>query len=297
MLRLVFLVAICVFSSAQAGDLETVNDEELLNLIKTENYVVVLFTKKDCPECENYENTLIQLREDLVDSLSAWIVKTFDSQLLQLYSTDKEPVLLFFRHGLPLLYDGSLNEEMILTMFAENKLPGVKELTDDTFEHLTQASSGATTGDWFIMFYSTDCAQCLRMIARWETVAAKLRQTVNVALINKSTTGAYTARRFHVYDTPQFILFRHGKMYRYDTDKYDIKSLVSFAKEWYRNVKAEKVPVPQSPFDDLTQRIANFIRDNPWILKLSSICIGILVVITAVSKLKQKPETPQKKDK
>lgn len=49
--------------------------------------------------------------------------------------------------------------------------------------------------------------------------------------------------------------------------------------------------------DDFTLMIANFLRDNPWILKLSSICIGILVVITAVSKFRQKPETPQKKEK
>jgi len=43
--------------------------------------------------------------------------------------------------------------------------------------------------------------------------------------------------------------------------------------------------------------IANLLHDNPWILKLTSICIGILVVITAVSKFKHKPETPQKKEK
>lgn len=35
--------------------------------------------------------------------------------------------------------------------FTSNKEPVVKELTDDTFEHLTQAASGATTGDWFVM--------------------------------------------------------------------------------------------------------------------------------------------------
>lgn len=43
---------------------------------------------------------------DLVDSLSAWVVKAIDSQLLRLYSPDKEPALVFFRHGMPLLYDG-----------------------------------------------------------------------------------------------------------------------------------------------------------------------------------------------
>lgn len=60
----------------------------------------------DCSECDTYEKKLANMREDLVDAMSAWVVKVVDSQLLQLYSNAKEPVLLFFRHGLPLLYDG-----------------------------------------------------------------------------------------------------------------------------------------------------------------------------------------------
>lgn len=46
------------------------------------------------------------MREDLVDSLSAWVVKATNSQLLHLFSPEKEPVLVFFRHGNPLLYTG-----------------------------------------------------------------------------------------------------------------------------------------------------------------------------------------------
>jgi len=170
-------------------------------------------TSTDCADCNNYEKKLAHLREDLVDVMSTWVVKAIDSQLLQLYSNDREPVLIFFRHGLPLLYDGMdltrnrnyiqifysfnysviihcallsrthcnmstyilflsvlinlwlyyrlfhvassstgpLEDEDIITTFTENKAPTVKELTDDTFEHLTQASTGATTGDWFVM--------------------------------------------------------------------------------------------------------------------------------------------------
>lgn len=51
---------------------------------------------------------------------------------------------------LPLL-SGPVEIDDILNMFMENKTPTVKELTDDTFEDLTQASTGATTGDWFVM--------------------------------------------------------------------------------------------------------------------------------------------------
>jgi hypothetical protein len=33
----------------------------------------------------------------------------------------------------------------------------VKILTDQNFEHDTQATTGATTGDWFVLFYAPWC--------------------------------------------------------------------------------------------------------------------------------------------
>jgi hypothetical protein len=88
--------------SGSAGTLEEVSDEDLLNLIRSENYVCVLFSKrfprhllpnynfcgifyffpsyfsifllgrKDCKECDEYDDALYNIREDLVDSLNAW---------------------------------------------------------------------------------------------------------------------------------------------------------------------------------------------------------------------------------
>lgn len=61
--------------------------------------------------------------------------------------------------------------------------------------------------DFFLFLScSTDSVECQRMSARWETVGAKLKQRINVAKVNKYTTGASTARRFSVYDVPEFIL-------------------------------------------------------------------------------------------
>lgn len=48
---------------------------------------------------------MIHLIQDL-NSLSTGVVEAIDSQLLRVYSDDKEPALVFFRHGVPLLYDG-----------------------------------------------------------------------------------------------------------------------------------------------------------------------------------------------
>lgn len=40
---------------------------------------------------------------------------------------------------------------------------------------------------------------------------------------------------------------RQGKFYRYEASLYDIKSFASFAQEFYKNSKAEKIEVPTSP--------------------------------------------------
>jgi len=48
------------------------------------------------------------------------------------------------------LFLEAVNDEFLIDMLLNNRDPIVKELNDNSFEHLTQASTGATTGDWFI---------------------------------------------------------------------------------------------------------------------------------------------------
>lgn len=285
-----------------SSSLEVVHDDELLNLIRTEKYVVALFTKKHCETCDKYENELTNIREDLVETLNAWVVKLEDSQMTRLYSPDPEPALVFYRHGIPLLYHGPINDELILHTFTSNKDPVTKELTDETFEHLTQAATGATTGDWFVMFYTPDCVECARLQARWEAVGAQLKSRLNVARVNRVGSGAVTSRRFDVFNVPSFILFHQGKMYRYHIQKYDVDSFVDFAKNWFRNLTPEKVPLPKSPFDDFTAMVVDYMRENPWLwqLGLGMFVLGLLA--SFVMKFTRKTQTaekkkPQKKEK
>lgn len=62
-----------------------------------------VIAQKDCEKCKKYEQTLIQVREELVDSLNAWVVKVEGSNLVHIYDPTKEPTLVMFRHGVPLL--------------------------------------------------------------------------------------------------------------------------------------------------------------------------------------------------
>lgn len=135
-------------------------------------------------------------------------IKVLGSNLVRLYSPSKEPAIVFFRHGTPLLvdHDISVSPDTLLMHLTENEEPVVKELTDATFEHLTQAATGATTGDWLVFFYSQKCVECQRLNALWEGVGASLKLRMNTARVNVEQGGVDTGKRFGVEKAPEFIL-------------------------------------------------------------------------------------------
>ena len=46
---------------------------------------------------------------------------------------------------------GEWTSELISMWFSDSQESAVQDLTDDSFEHDTQAASGATTGDWLVL--------------------------------------------------------------------------------------------------------------------------------------------------
>nr|CAH7769116.1 unnamed protein product [Callosobruchus chinensis] len=136
-------------------------------------------------------------------------------------------------------------------------------------------------GDWYVLFYTQECVECVRLQARWETVGAQLKSRLNVARVNSATTGAATARRFSVFNVPEFILFKQGKLYRYHLHKYDVNSLVDFALKLYKNINSENVPLPKSLLTDFTIMISNYLYENQWLTYLG----GVMFVIGLLGSL------------
>nr|XP_022910458.1 thioredoxin domain-containing protein-like [Onthophagus taurus] len=161
---------------------------------------------------------------------------------------------------------------------------------------LFKKKNSNTQAIYFKFSYSNDCVDCQRLQARLEAVGAKVKNRANIARINRLTTGASTARRFEVYNVPAFILFKQGKMYRYHIQVYDVASFVSFITEWYKNVTPEKVPLPKTPFDDLTSLIAVYIKENSWLVYVG-IGTFLMGVIVALFSKKGQETQQQKKSK
>ncbi|ESN92552.1 hypothetical protein HELRODRAFT_69284, partial [Helobdella robusta] len=119
----------------------------------------------------------------------------------------------------------------------------LKRLYDGDFEHLTQASTGSTTGDWFILFYSP---QCEHFISLWESLAVRLLQQKMVAVVN-TRDNLHLKERFQISKCPQAIFFRSGKMYEYVLPSFEMNSLLNFVDGWFKNAPSKPVPPLQTP--------------------------------------------------
>lgn len=221
--------------------------------------------------------------------------------MLRLYNPfKKDPTLVFLRNGVPLLYPPSDpdNAEEIYQFFNDNRDPLVKELDDSNFEHLTQASTGSTTGNWLVLFYDNSCVDCTRLGAICESVAAKLKLSyTNVARTNTGTKGIQTSKRFKVEKVPTFILIRKGKYYRYNLKNYEVESLIGFATKTFQNFGAEAIKAQASPFENLIDTIVEKlkqmpnIRDNAFsyindypLLVLSTAIVFVLYILVKLFK-------------
>lgn len=244
---------------------------------------------------------MIRLEDDFEAAFSGCkVVKVEDSQLLRIYNPLKrEPTLIFLRNGSPILYPPSDPDsaEEIYQFFNENREPIIKELDDSNFEHLTQASTGSTTGNWLVFFYDNACVDCTRLTAIIEATAAKLKFSyTNVARVSM-TKGFQTAKRFKVEKAPTFLLIRKGKFYRYNLKNYEVDSLVGFAAKTFQNFGAESIKPQASPFENLIDMIVQKLKqlqlssyreivlskvnDNP----IPILIVATLLVLYVLSKL------------
>lgn len=60
---------------------------------------------------------------------------------------------------------------LLSLLSSDGEASNIITLDSDNFEKLTQASTGATTGDWLIEFYAPWCDHCKRLLPIFEEVA------------------------------------------------------------------------------------------------------------------------------
>lgn len=265
------------------------NQETFREIVGNQKYVLVLFyyDTETCTRCEDAEKEIEKVQSPELFDEELMKVKCDDPGTAVKYGVTTVPQVVFFRNGSPVLYEIPEDTRVILSEDLQVWLDSAKEvatqtLNEDSFEHLTQASTGATTGDWLVIFYNSASESYLPIV---EGAAIQLKQRLNVAKVNTETNPVLVSR-FNIKEIPTTYFFRLGKMYQYfsdDKDKYDIKSLKLFATSWYKNVKALKVPSIPTAFEKLTDSIAQSIKERMNSPNRNQFLIIVAVVMAVVA--------------
>lgn len=122
-------------------------------------------------------------------------------------------------------------------------------LTTKNFEHLTQASTGATTGDWLVKFYAPWCGHCKKMEPMYEEVAKRLKGEVNVAKVDVPANREL-GTRFDIKGFPTLLLLSKGKMYAYK-GRRTVDDIAEFARGGYQVHQPEVVQPPAGIFGEI----------------------------------------------
>mgnify|MGYP002883313905 CR=1 FL=1 len=128
----------------------------------------------------------------------------------------------------------------------------VVDLDEQNFEHLTQAATGATSGDWLVLFCKPSVSRCAKVSENWSRVALQLATTreakglprINVARVDTSEKS-WLPKRFGITSVPVVLLFKGGVMYSFHGGGFSVERLVTFAERDYE--RASRMLVPPEP--------------------------------------------------
>jgi hypothetical protein len=153
-----------------------------------------------------------------------------------------------------------------------HEIASIVSLTDETFEHTTQASSGQTTGSWLIWFYNStaDNMDDVSFTDAFPELDVWNEHHIVVASVNVHGTGTQTKDRFYMGSKPlpAFLYIHHGKMFRYPSvSSHAWKELLAFC----QNPSSTPEDIPPPP--DFMRLIIAKLAANPQLMT------GVMVMI------------------
>ncbi|OQR77071.1 hypothetical protein BIW11_07352 [Tropilaelaps mercedesae] len=264
LINLTDLFRVAVLSSMAAAPGWTLfvrNTDEFDRIVQNQPYALVVVSKRSgCPSCERYEQILQDNLKEMEDmyQCSLTIVRDND-EIVKRYGIDQVPRVMFFREGIPAIYNSAELLPSDLLYWVHKARDARVQILDDTiFEHLTQATSGATTGDWLVAFVSQE-TPALR--AKFEGVQATfMGHATNVAIVDY-VKNLNLKKRFAI-EQDVVLFFKRGIMYRFIGTKWDAKALVDFVAQTHHHVKAESIPLESSTFDYFLDTSVRLVREK-----------------------------------
>ncbi|XP_072020969.1 uncharacterized protein [Amphiura filiformis] len=206
-------VKLPVVKKRKVPSLWLINKRMFLENVKLGNRFIACFGNLGCEKCQKfYEDYRLVLHyfHDTKQKVDAYLIT--EKQLLDEFNFQKDeyPAILYYRHGIPVLYEGALTATGVQSWVENHSKIAVKELTDDNF-HRTVVVTDEKSSQWLVLFYDPQDPKCWRPLALTETLALK-QDKLNIGIVDISKNKVLAGKLKDKSNIPSWFLFRKDDM-------------------------------------------------------------------------------------
>lgn len=187
------------------GQIEDVTTSQLEVLVQNQNYVAVFFYTGD----EESSRVLggLEKVDDYCDKLNIELVKINDLELVTEYNLADLPALVYYRHTIPILFEGDLEaEDDILEWLVQNRRSGDEEDVIEEVDTKTLEAMVTAVENIAVLFYNAKSSKSEEILENMELIDDDC-DTRGVYLVKISDPAA--AYHYGVSTLPSLVYFKN----------------------------------------------------------------------------------------
>jgi len=195
----------------QEGIEEQEGDELRSSVENSEAVAVFIYTHEGCEDCLAILTELENIDDDVSRQKIA-MIKTTDADFATEAGVEKFPSLVFFKDGIPNLYEGDMTvEEEVLDWLIEMKVENHIELiTRPMLETMVEEIQYLA-----VFFYKQNCRTCDQIIVELEKIDDEC-DTYGIQLVKLK--DPQLAKRYGIKTFPALVYFRNGNPLTFEGD-------------------------------------------------------------------------------
>jgi len=219
------------------GQIEDVTASQLEVLVQHQNFVAVFFYTGNKQSNEVMNN--LEKVDDYCDKLEISLVKINDLELVTEYNLGELPALVYYRHNIPILYEGELTEEDdILEWLIQNRNSGDEEDIIEEVEFKSLEAMVSAVENIAVLFYNAKSTKMDQILESVETIDDDC-DTRGVHFVKIADPAA--AYHYGISTLPTLVYFKNSVPNLFDGELLDDEGVLQWLMTHLESAEIEEV--------------------------------------------------------
>jgi len=219
------------------GQIEDVTASQLEVMVENQDYVAVFFYTSNKASTNVLEG--LEKVDDYCEKLDIALVKINDLELVTEYNLGELPALVYYRHTIPILYEGVLEaEDDILEWLVQNRSSGDEEDVIEEVQFKGLEAMVAAVENIAVLFYNAKSSKTEQILESLETIDDEC-DTRGVHFVKISDPAA--AYHYGITSLPTLVYFKNSVPNLFEGNLLDDEGVLAWLMTHLESAEIEQV--------------------------------------------------------